>query len=96
VGSVDGLGLPVGPVDVLLKQSHGENVRDVLGQNCRGTDTTTHSISYSSVWGGVWLGRKSRMVSVEWSRCPRARHLTLTFPDQLAVTACGSTTAVGV
>ena len=57
VGSVDGLGLPVGPVDVLLKQSHGENVRDVLGQNCRGTDTTTHSISYSSVWGGVWLGR---------------------------------------
>lgn len=31
---VDGLGLPVGPVDVLLKQSHGEYVRDVLVEDC--------------------------------------------------------------
>ena len=35
VGSVDGLGLPVRPVDELLKQGHGEDVRDVLGQNFR-------------------------------------------------------------
>lgn len=32
---VDGLCLPVGPVDVLLKQSHGEDVGDVLAENCR-------------------------------------------------------------
>lgn len=31
---VDGLCLPVGPVDVLLKQSHGEDVGDVLVENC--------------------------------------------------------------
>lgn len=35
---VDGLGLPVGPVDVLLKQSHGEDVRDVLVENCNRGD----------------------------------------------------------
>lgn len=35
VSSVDGLGLPVGPVDVFLKQGHGKDVWDVLGQNCR-------------------------------------------------------------
>lgn len=31
---VDGLCLPVGPVDILLKQSHGEDVGDVLVENC--------------------------------------------------------------
>lgn len=31
VGSVDGLGLPVSPVDILLKQGHGKDVRDVMG-----------------------------------------------------------------
>lgn len=31
---VDGLCLPVSPVDVLLKQSHGEDVGDVLVENC--------------------------------------------------------------
>lgn len=35
VSSVDGLGLPVGPVDVLLEQGHGKDVRDVLIQNYR-------------------------------------------------------------
>lgn len=34
VTPVDGLGLPVGPVDVLLKQGHGEDVGDVLGKHC--------------------------------------------------------------
>lgn len=33
MSSVDGLGFPVGPVDELLKQSHGEDVRDVMVQN---------------------------------------------------------------
>lgn len=32
---VDGLCLPVSPVDVLLKQSHGEDVGDVLAENCK-------------------------------------------------------------
>lgn len=40
VSSVNGLGLPVGPVDVLLKQSHGKDVRDVLIQHCGGQNTT--------------------------------------------------------
>ena len=31
VCSVDGLGLPVCPVEVLLKQRHGKDVGDVLG-----------------------------------------------------------------
>lgn len=35
VGSVDGLGLPVGPVDIILKQGQCKNVRDVLVQHCR-------------------------------------------------------------
>lgn len=35
VGSVDGLGLPVSPVDIVLKQGQGEDVRDVLVQHCR-------------------------------------------------------------
>lgn len=34
VGSVDGLGLPVGPVDVFLKQGHGEDVGDVVTEDC--------------------------------------------------------------
>lgn len=34
MSSVDGLCLPVGPVDVLLEQSHGEDVGDVLAENC--------------------------------------------------------------
>lgn len=34
MSSVDGLCLPVGPVYVLLKQSHGKDVRDVLAENC--------------------------------------------------------------
>ena len=46
VRSVDGLGLPVGPVDVLLKQSHGEDVGDVLGQHCRLT-THTHKHTHT-------------------------------------------------
>lgn len=35
MSSVDGLGLPVGPVDVLLKQRHGKDVRNVLVKNCK-------------------------------------------------------------
>lgn len=38
VSSVDGLCLPVGPVDVLLKQSHGKDVGDVLAEHCKATD----------------------------------------------------------
>lgn len=34
VSSVNGFGLPVGPVDVLLEQGHGENVRDVVAEHC--------------------------------------------------------------
>lgn len=37
VSSVDGLCLPVGPVDVLLKQRHGKDVGDVLAKNCKAT-----------------------------------------------------------
>lgn len=33
VSSSDGLGLPVSPVDVLLKKSHSKDVGDVLSQN---------------------------------------------------------------
>lgn len=43
MSSVDGLGLPVGPVDVLLKQRHGKDVRDVLAKNCEGTHTHTQT-----------------------------------------------------
>lgn len=38
MSSVDGLCLPVGPVDVFLKQSHGKDVGDVLSKNCRVPD----------------------------------------------------------
>lgn len=37
MSSVDGLCLPVCPVDVLLKQSHCKDVGDILNQNYRGT-----------------------------------------------------------
>jgi len=33
MSSVDGFCLPVGPVNVLLKQRHGKDVRDVLAKN---------------------------------------------------------------
>lgn len=35
MSSVDGLCLPVSPVDVLLKQSHGKDVGDILAENCK-------------------------------------------------------------
>lgn len=35
MSSVYGLGLPVSPVDVVLKQRQCEDVRDVLVQHCR-------------------------------------------------------------
>lgn len=38
MSSVDGLCLPVRPVDVLLKQSHGKDVGDVLAENCEAPD----------------------------------------------------------
>lgn len=38
MSSVDGLRLPVGPVDILLKQSHGKDVGDVLAENCEAPD----------------------------------------------------------
>lgn len=38
MSSVDGLCLPVGPIDVLLKQSHGKDVGDVLAEDCKETD----------------------------------------------------------
>lgn len=36
VGSVDGLGLPISPVNEILKEGEGEDVRDVLAQHCKG------------------------------------------------------------
>ena len=36
VSSVNGLCLPVCPVDILLKQSHGKDVGDVVAENCKG------------------------------------------------------------
>lgn len=52
MSSVDGLGLPVGPVDVLLKQRHGKDVRNVLVKNCEKHNIkpsfsykTTHKVS---------------------------------------------------
>lgn len=38
VSSVYGLCLPVGPVDVLFKQSHGKDVGDVVAENYGDTD----------------------------------------------------------
>lgn len=38
---VDRLGLPVRPVDVLLKQGHGEDVGDVLHQDCKDTQVSS-------------------------------------------------------
>lgn len=35
VGSVDGLGLPVGPVDIVLEQGQCKDVWDILAQHCR-------------------------------------------------------------
>lgn len=46
VSSVDGLGLPVGPVDVILKQSHGEDVWDVVIQHC-----TEESVLSNTTYG---------------------------------------------
>lgn len=46
VSSVDGLCLPVGPVDVLLEQSHGKDVGDVLAENCEGPHTINKSINH--------------------------------------------------
>lgn len=37
VSSVNGFCLPVGPIDVLLKQSHGKDVGDVMVENCQAT-----------------------------------------------------------
>lgn len=37
VGSVNGFCLPVRPIDVLLKQSHGKDVGDVMAENCQAT-----------------------------------------------------------
>lgn len=36
VGPVDGLGLPVGPVNEILKEGERKDVRDVLAQHCKG------------------------------------------------------------
>lgn len=35
VSSVNGFCLPVSPIDVLLKQGHGEDVGDVVAENCQ-------------------------------------------------------------
>ena len=42
VGSVDGFGLPVCPVDVILKQSNTPDV--VLTHNCRSTKPNSQTI----------------------------------------------------
>lgn len=44
MSSVNGLGLPVCPVDVLLKQSHRKDVGDVLHQNYTDTSTKTNKL----------------------------------------------------
>lgn len=36
VGSVDGFGLPVGPINVILKEGECKDVRDILAQHCVG------------------------------------------------------------
>lgn len=49
MSSVDGLGLPVGPVDVILKQSHGEDVWDIVIQHCtEGNMYARHKLSYTT------------------------------------------------
>lgn len=45
MSSVDGLRFPVCPVDVLLEQSHGKDVRDVLSQNYKRAGTNTNTTS---------------------------------------------------
>ncbi len=47
MSSVDGLCLPVGPVDVFFKQSHGEDVGDVLAENCEAPDKQLNHTLYS-------------------------------------------------
>lgn len=42
MSSVDGLCLPVRPIDVLLKQGHGKDVGNILSQNCKGTGSKTN------------------------------------------------------
>lgn len=44
MNSVDGLCLPVGPVDILFKQSHGKDVGDVVVEHCK--DTTHTQLSH--------------------------------------------------
>lgn len=44
MSSVDGLCLPVCPVDVLLKQGHSKDVRDILSKNYSGTGTKTNKL----------------------------------------------------
>lgn len=55
VSSVDGLGLPVGPVDVLLKQSHGKDVRDVMIQHC-GEENTEATNRMMRERQSDWIG----------------------------------------
>lgn len=49
VSSVDRLCFPVGPVHVLLEQRHGENVGDVLSQNCGGGGQNTFTKELTTV-----------------------------------------------
>lgn len=42
MSSVDGLCLPVGPVDILLKQSHGKDVGDVVVEDCKNMAQTRY------------------------------------------------------
>lgn len=44
MSSVNGLGLPVSPVDVLLKQRHGKDVRDVMVKNWESKKHTRKNI----------------------------------------------------
>lgn len=54
VGSVDGFGLPVGPVDIVLKQGQGEDVWDILAQHCgRGWGQTQQPVSTQRCTGHI-------------------------------------------
>lgn len=48
MSSLDGLCLPVSPVDVLLEQRHGKDVRDVMVKNCESTNTQNNNLQFNS------------------------------------------------
>lgn len=63
MSSVDGLCLPVSPVDVLFKQSHGKDVGDVLAEDCkytsrvvRGSEPVTQKANHCDLKDWISMG----------------------------------------